>query len=90
MRFKAVSINILLLITSFTELIAVDPPESKRLRGKITDLTSPIVEDDWKHHTIGNFWNRVTNFNYVGDDAYEGRTPSGDYPGGSGNSYLYR
>ena len=90
MRFKAVSINILLLITSFTELIAVDPPESKRLRGRITDLTSPIVEDDWKHHTIGNFWNRVTNFNYVGDDAYEGRTPSGDYPGGSGNSYLYR
>ena len=86
MRFKAVSINILLLITSFTELIAVDPPESKRLRGRITDLPSPIVKDDWKHHPIGNFWNGVTNFNYVGDKASKGRTPSGNYPEGSVNS----
>lgn len=50
----------------------------------------PIVEDNWKWHKIGTLWNRVTNFGYAGDDAYEGRTPSCDYPGGSGNSYLYR
>ncbi len=32
----------------------------------------------------------MTNFSYMGDDAYTDRTPSCDYPGGSGNSYLYR
>lgn len=68
----------------------MDPPGLVRRGSKITNPLSPIVEDDWKHHTIGTFWNRVTNYNYAGDDAYEGRTPSGDYPGGTGNSYLYR
>jgi len=48
------------------------------------------VPDNWKHHKIGTMWTRVTNFSYMGDDAYEGRTPSCDWPGGSGNSYLYR
>ena len=43
-----------------------------------------------KYHKIGTLWNRVTNYNKAGDDTYEGRTPSGDWPGGSGNSYLYR
>lgn len=50
----------------------------------------PIVPDNWKYHKIGTLWNRVTNFGYAGDDAYVDRTPSCDYPGGSGNSYLYR
>ncbi|MCK5685051.1 hypothetical protein KAJ27_13055, partial [bacterium] len=31
-----------------------------------------------------------TNFSMVGDDSYRERTPSADWPGGSGNSYLYR
>ncbi len=50
----------------------------------------PIVPIDWKFHEIGTLWSRVTNFGKTGDDAYEDRTPSCDWPGGSGNSYLYR
>ncbi len=50
----------------------------------------PIVPDNWKFHKIGTLWSRVTNFGKTGDDAYQGRTPSCDWPGGSGNSYLYR
>ncbi|MFC1484502.1 hypothetical protein ACFL5M_02190 [Candidatus Neomarinimicrobiota bacterium] len=53
-------------------------------------LQGPIVEDDWYVHRIGNLWQRVTNFSYMGDDAYQDPLPSCDYPGGSGNSYLYR
>jgi len=53
-------------------------------------LQDPIVPDNWKFHKIGALWHRVTNFGMLGDDAYQGRTPSCDYPGGSGNSYLYR
>jgi len=59
-------------------------------KSKIFQIQSPIVENDWAYHEIGTLWTRVTNFGKTGDDAYEGRTPSGDWPGGSGNSYLYR
>ncbi|MBD3291111.1 hypothetical protein GF337_20055, partial [candidate division KSB1 bacterium] len=59
---------------------------AKRSHAKI----GPIVEDDWAHHKIGTLWSRVTNFGKTGDDSYENRSPSGDWPGGSGNSYLYR
>jgi len=62
------------------------PPLAKQSKAAV----GPIVEDDWKYHKIGTIWQRVTNFGYAGDDAYENRTPSCDYPGGSGNSYLYR
>lgn len=50
----------------------------------------PIVETNVKWHKIGTLWQRVTNYGKAGDDAYENRTPSCDWPGGSGNSYLYR
>jgi hypothetical protein len=51
---------------------------------------APIVPINSKYHKIGRMWQRVTNFGKMGDDAYTGRTPSGDWPGGTGNSYLYR
>lgn len=50
----------------------------------------PIVPTNVKWHEIGTLWQRVTNYGKAGDDAYENRTPSCDWPGGSGNSYLYR
>jgi len=71
---------------------AADSPEHRaRLHKTVTlSAASPIVPDNWKFHEIGTLWSRVTNFSYMGDDAYNDRTPSCDYPGGSGNSYLYR
>jgi hypothetical protein len=51
---------------------------------------SEIVPIDYKYHRIGSIWMRVTNFSMIGDDSYRERTPSADWPGGSGNSYLYR
>jgi len=50
----------------------------------------PIVDNNYKWHKVGNLWNRVTNYGMLGDDSYEDRSPSCDYPGGSGNSYMYR
>lgn len=52
-------------------------------------LVGPIVDSDSKIHKIGTLWQRVTNFGHAGHTQYEGRMPSCDYPGGSGNSYLY-
>ena len=71
-------------------ILAVDLDKGKTIREPLTksQLEGPIVEDNWKWHKIGTLWNRVTNFSYLGDDAYDSRTPSCDYPGGSGNSYL--
>lgn len=75
-----------------TTLFGADQRDKPTLPAKRQILASdgPIVPDNWKFHKIGTLWSRVTNFGKTGDDAYEGRTPSGDWPGGSGNSYLYR
>ncbi len=51
---------------------------------------SNSAEIDFAYHNIGRMWMRVTNFSMIGDDSYTNRTPSGEWPGGSGNSYLYR
>lgn len=69
---------------------AADDPDKIRLPKKQQTLVGPIVDNNVKWHTIGKFWNRVTNYGKLGDDTYGTRTPSGDWPGGSGNSYLYR
>jgi len=84
--------TILMLIMVFSLVLsAADANRQDRSFQKSMGVQdSPIVANDWKFHKIGNLWTRVTNFSYMGDDAYENRTPSCDYPGGSGNSYLYR
>ncbi len=75
-------------------LVAADAPEKRNLQNekqlfKTVD-DGPIVETDVAWHKIGMLWQRVTNYAKMGDDAYTNRTPSCDWPGGSGNSYLYR
>lgn len=52
--------------------------------------SSDTVPIDVDYHKIGQMWMRITNFSMIGDDSYTNRTPSGEWPGGSGNSYLYR
>lgn len=95
MRSKTV-LNALIIIALITGFLATTArgADSHKKQAHIakSDKTfvGPIVEDNWKYHKIGTLWQRVTNFGYAGDDAYVGRTPSCDYPGGSGNSYLYR
>ena len=73
-------------------LFSADKKSSKNQNSPLnkSQLEGPVVEDNSKWHKIGTLWNRVTNFSFMGDDAYDSRTPSCDYPGGSGNSYLYR
>ncbi len=79
---------ILLLIA--ISLTAADKTPRQSLDKRTRTMVGPIVENNYKWHKVGRFWNRITNYGMVGDDAYEERSPSGDYPGGSGNSYLYR
>lgn len=88
---KFISLSIYLLIC-FTYLYAADKDghNKNQLNKSALILDPPIVENDWKFHKIGTLWTRVTNFGKTGDDAYTDRTPSGDWPGGTGNSYLYR
>lgn len=88
---KAPIILIIILAIMITTIWGADLQKKQAGIKKIsTKLSGPIVPDNWKYHKIGTLWQRVTNFGYAGDDAYTDRTPSCDYPGGSGNSYLYR
>lgn len=86
------ALAILMIFMLLTTLFGADQPAKRNLpdQSRTVAATGPIVPDNWKHHKIGTIWSRVTNFGKTGDDAYQGRTPSGDWPGGSGNSYLYR
>jgi len=89
MKYSALNILIILLVCLTVVLSAADIKTDKTSSVMITQ-EDPIADYDWDWHMIGNLWNRVTNFSYMGDDAYTDRTPSCDYPGGTGNSYLYR
>jgi hypothetical protein len=92
MKKYQIIVTVLSLILLFSaSLFAADARKDHFLMRKDANVADdPIVESDWDWHKIGNLWNRVTNFSYMGDDAYDDRTPSCDYPGGTGNSYLYR
>jgi hypothetical protein len=72
-------------------VLGADLPSNRTKLAKDNKMaTGPIVPNNWKFHKIGGLWQRVLNTGKMGDDAYQDRTPSCDYPGGSGNSYLYR
>ena len=40
------------------------------------------------YHGVGRTWHNLTNFGFFGDATME--TPSMEWPGGSGNAYLYQ
>jgi len=50
---------------------------------------NPMVSYDYFVHKIGRLWDRITNFGRFGDPSYTAPAPSCEWPGGSGNSYLY-
>ncbi len=89
-KIKYVLRLILFLIFIFTFSFSADESKNRLLSKKSNLMDEPIVDVDYKWHKIGNLWQRVTNYGMLGDDSYQDRSPSCDYPGGSGNSYLYR
>lgn len=78
----------LVIATSF--LFSADQDRKFDMAKEMVVSNGPIVDVNYKWHKIGRLWNRLTNYGMLGDDSYEDRSPSCDYPGGSGNSYLYR
>lgn len=81
----------LVALVSASSALSADLQKNQHLSRLISATAAgPIVDNNYKWHESGSMWNRVTNFGILGDDAYTERSPSCDYPGGSGNSYLYR
>ncbi|MDD3806828.1 MAG: hypothetical protein PHE86_02155 [Candidatus Marinimicrobia bacterium] len=90
-KYNTLTHVMILIFLISPNLFAADAdPQPYQMQKDVSAMESPIVESDWDWHKIGVLWNRITNFSYMGDDSYENRTPSCDYPGGTGNSYLYR
>jgi hypothetical protein len=50
-------------------------------------LNKPTVPSTF-NSTTANLWVKLSNFGFIGDDAFN--NPSFEYPGGSGNHYLYQ
>src|SRR6056297_2187323 len=59
------------------------------LAGSVSFADDPTVSYDSYVHKIGMLWNNITNHGEIGDDSYTSPAPSCEWPGGSGNSYLY-
>ncbi len=59
------------------------------LTAAVFGASDPVVEYDTFVHKIGMLWNNITNHGEFGDDSYTAPAPSCEWPGGSGNSYLY-
>lgn len=55
--------------------------------GVITELNKPTVPNTF-NSTVSNLWVKLTNFGFIGDDAFN--NPSFEWPGGSGNHHLYQ
>ncbi len=87
MKIKSI---LFLLLTSHLMFGAGKPVKMNIQKPISLFKSSSSVPIDVKYHRIGQMWMRVTNFSMIGDDSYTNRTPSGEWPGGSGNSYLYR
>jgi len=50
-------------------------------------FTKPTVPTTF-NSTVANLWVKLSNFGFIGDDAFN--NPSFEWPGGSGNHYLYQ
>jgi len=90
--FRHIFVFTIAFLFMFSTLFSADLKKNRKSLSRATLIAGdgPIVDYDWQWHKIGRLWTRVTNFGKAGDDAYQNRSPSCDYPGGSGNSYLYR
>ncbi len=55
--------------------------------GVINQLNKPTVPDTW-NSTVANVWVKLSNYGFIGDDAFD--NPSFEWPGGSGNHHLYQ
>ncbi|MCF7827079.1 MAG: hypothetical protein K9N29_10580 [Candidatus Marinimicrobia bacterium] len=86
---KKLALFLALILTSLLVYAAGEPLQYEKKHVGLFKR-SELVQHDFAYHKNGTLWMRVTNFSMIGDDAYRERTPSGDWPGGSGNSYLYR
>ncbi|MBN2281153.1 MAG: hypothetical protein JXQ65_11275 [Candidatus Marinimicrobia bacterium] len=89
-NLKKIKQIVLLLLLMVVLTFAADQYKTSSLSKSAKAAAGPIVDNNYKWHKVGRMWTRITNYGMLGDDAYTDRTPSGDYPGGSGNSYLYR
>ena len=87
MKIKSI---IVIFLATHVLFAAGDPVKMNIQKPFSLFKSSTATPIDVEYHRIGQMWMRVTNFSMIGDDSYTNRTPSGEWPGGSGNSYLYR
>lgn len=75
-------LTVCLLMMSLPASFARDRNERADLKlAKTTDAVRYLID-------VGNLWTVVSNYGWIGDDAFN--NPSFEWPGGSGNHYLYQ
>ena len=70
-----------LLVTISDSLAKEKGDRAQRKLEKTTDAVRYLID-------VGNLWTVVSNYGWIGDDAFN--NPSFEWPGGSGNHHLYQ
>lgn len=61
-------------------------PETNKI-GPVREIAGNEANDAYKVMDVSNIWTAITNFGIYGDP--NSNLPSGEWPGGSGNSYIW-
>ena len=76
----------LLLATAFSGVLS--PVSAAKIGKSARHYLGKVITIGHVYHMIGNLWVNLTNYGWMGDDNMA--TPSMEWPGGSGNMYLYQ
>lgn len=76
------------LVIAVSMVFVVDPVYAKEKTKQVGNQLHKLVKVGSVYHSIGRLWLDLTNFGWMGDDT--GATPALEWPGGSGNQYLYQ
>lgn len=76
------------IVTTFMLFAVLNPARAARYNRAVKGQLRKAVTIGTVYHSIGRLWVDLTNYAWMGDANMA--TPSMEWPGGSGNNYLYQ
>ncbi|MBN2007921.1 hypothetical protein JW960_01100, partial [candidate division KSB1 bacterium] len=81
-------ISVMLIILSICLFVIQTTDGYTRIKGEPSQSLKKSTNAVRYLQNIGNLWTVISNYGFIGDDSFN--NPTFEYPGGSGNHYLYQ
>jgi len=89
--FRKTKMLCILMVALFLVVLAFSVSFARNKDGKVKTgpgvIKKPLVANT-HISTVANLWTVLSNYGWIGDDSFD--NPSFEWPGGSGNHYLYQ